>query len=352
MKEYAILSDDRLFLDRLRGMSILRVVLAHLGLSWFYPPYSHYVSIFLPILFFVSGAISLPIFLRAQSTFQYTVKRISSVLAPYYIIAVAIILLGFIFIPGNITFSIEEAWRWLFIMPKSTDAHFPIGQVWFLRSLAVIVLLSIPVYLMSLRRPDLLLIPVAVSILLSTCQLYQEIHQYFYLFGFNLYQPLANAGFFFFGSWYYWRGGIPGWSLVTGALVLALTSALVLLTSEFTYHLKEHLFSPTFYYVGLSFSAIFIVLALKKPIQLVLDKMAIIDRFVHVLSDNAYAVFILHSLMVALVERYLGLVDVARDWRLAALKIFIVIVSTIIIAIPVTILTKKVSRSVAAAVKP
>lgn len=64
--------------------------------------------------------------------------------------------------------------------------------------------------------------------------------------------------------------------------------------------------------------------------------MHIIGRLVHVLSANAYAIFILCSLMVAVVKRYLGLVDVTRDWRLAVLKVLIVTTSTIIIAIPVT----------------
>ncbi len=346
MNNYSIIPDDRLFLDRLRGMSILRVVLAHLGLSWFYPPYSNYISVLLPILFFVSGAISLPIFIRAKSVFEYTVKRISSVLIPYYIIAIAIILAGFIFIPGNIKFPVEEAWRWLFIMPKSTDAHFPIAQVWFLRSLAVIVLLSIPIYYMSMRNPNLLLVYVAISIFISLIQLYHEIHQYFYILGYNLYQPLTNAGFFFFGSWYYWRGGFSYMSLGIGTIMIVLISVAALLFSEYTLNIDEHLYSPTFYYVGLSFSAILISLILKTPIQFILDRIPCVDRFVHVLSDNAYAIFILHSLSLDLVERYLNLVDVAHDLKLAVLKIFIVVASTIIVAVPVTRITKKISRTV------
>jgi len=78
-----ISSSDQHYINIMRGISILRVVLVHLGLSWFYPPYSQYVSIFLPVLFFVSGAVSYYSFLRSKAVVVYLIKRLSLILVPF-----------------------------------------------------------------------------------------------------------------------------------------------------------------------------------------------------------------------------------------------------------------------------
>lgn len=59
---------------------MLRVLLVHLGLGWFWPPYSTYIGIFFPLLFFASGAVSYNSFLNASSLSAYSYKKSAALL--------------------------------------------------------------------------------------------------------------------------------------------------------------------------------------------------------------------------------------------------------------------------------
>ena len=91
---YDISPQNQHYINVMRGISIIRVVLAHLGLSWFFSPYSQYIGILFPVLFFVSGAVSFYSFSRASGIIEYLIKRLVLVLTPFYLFSAVIVTLG------------------------------------------------------------------------------------------------------------------------------------------------------------------------------------------------------------------------------------------------------------------
>jgi len=337
--------EDRIFIDRLRGLSIIRVVLVHLGLSWFYPPYSQFVLVFLPILFFVSGAVSFPVFLRAHNWLHYAVKRLSSVMVPYYVIAATIALILPFFLSSEYSMTVERAVRWLLISPTSEMIPFSLGQLWFLRALLVISILSIPVYLIAERNADYLLVPTAVSIILAYFQTYSDVQKYFYVDFFNLYQPIVNAGFFFLGSYLFIKKGLMGTKTLTLLLMGSIAAAFFsYMDGGLTINMANHSYAPNLYYVGLSAAIIFIVLLAKPLIQKFLTYFRLIDYFVLLYSKHAYSVFIIHSILIYLSEALFGWEDVMARPGIAFAKIAFVMFGSLIISFPVTAITRRVSK--------
>lgn len=151
--EERISPTDALFLDRARGLSILRVVLVHLGLSWFFPPYSQFVHMFLPLLFFVSGAVSFYSFKRAPGVGNYSLRRLLSIVMPYYVIIAGAFLYVWLTELRLPQFHGSELLDWLFINPDVADMPFPMGQVWFIHAMAIMIILALPVFLASRNSP-------------------------------------------------------------------------------------------------------------------------------------------------------------------------------------------------------
>lgn len=337
--------DDRIFIDRLRGLSIIRVVLVHLGLSWFYPPYSQFVLVFLPILFFVSGAVSFPVFLRAHDWLHYAVKRLSSVIVPYYVIAAAIVIILPVSLSSEYSMTAERAVQWLLISPTSEMTPFSLGQLWFLRALLVISILSIPVYLLAKRNANYLLVPVVASILLAYFQTYSDVHEYFYIDFFNLYQPVVNAGFFFLGSYLFIKKGSMGPKTIIVLLMGSIAAALFsYMDAGLSINMADHSYAPNLYYVGLSAAIIFTVMLAKPLIQKFLGYFQLIDYFVSLYSKHAYSVFIIHSILIYLSEVLFGWEDVMARPGIAFAKIAFVMFGSLIISIPVTAITRRVSK--------
>jgi len=337
--------DDRLYIDRLRGLSILRVVLVHLGLSWFFTPYSQFVLVFLPVLFFVSGAVSFPVYLRAKTAMHYGVKRLISVAFPYYFIIGIILVVYFVFYSPGYSLVGEPLLRWILISPTSNLMPFPLGQVWFLRALLVIILLSIPLYSVGRQFPSALLLPVGLSLVLSFVQSYKEINDLFYIGFFNSYQSMANAGFFFFGSYYYACKSTIGTKSLCVLLLLSLLSSMsIFFHADLDINMAEHTFSPNLYYIGLSFSAIFAVLLLKPYVQWFLDAVPRFDRLILLFSKHAYGIFIIHSFLIYFSEVVLGWQGVSSLPLQALGKVTLVVFGSLILAIPVTNITKRCSN--------
>ncbi|PXX90729.1 hypothetical protein DIT71_09280 [Marinobacter vulgaris] len=339
-----ISSDDRIFIDRLRGLSIIRVVLVHLGLSWFLTPYSQFIHVFLPILFFVSGAISYPVYLRAESIRYYSFKRLLSIIIPYYLIVGFIVSIYYLFFASFEELSPYTLARWFLVSPATEMMPFNLGQIWFLRALIIIILISIPLFLFARVSLKILAIPIFISIILSASELVWNISSIFYIGFFNFYQPIVNMGFFFFGAYYY----AAAENFSSKKLSLLFLISLFLSYASFKYfdldlNMANHTFSPNLYYISLSFAVIFLVLLLKPVIQLIFEKIKIIDKFVGLYSKHAYGVFIIHSFLIHYSEVEFGWENVASDPLRAIFKVSFVLFGSLLIAIPVTKITKPVT---------
>ena len=131
-------SNDSAYLNLLRGASVIRVMLVHLGLSWFYPPWSYYIGIFLPILFFVSGAVSFQNYLNKPFG-VFLFKRIIGLWIPFFLLTIPVVL---IFSSRNLSVDTVSLTRWLLLWPPQSLFPFPIGQIWFINVLLLMVVIS------------------------------------------------------------------------------------------------------------------------------------------------------------------------------------------------------------------
>ena len=241
----------------LRGISIFRVVLAHLGLTWFYPPYSTYIGVFLPVLFFVSGAVSYLSYCRYGSIVTYYVKRISSVAVPYYLIVLVVFF--YIFVLNEFNYQVgvfNLIFNWLTFNPMAVQSTmpFPLGQVWFIHSLIIMAIFSPAIFFMINNKKSALFFFVILIFVISVVQCFYNFSSLLYIAGHNFYQPLSNSLFFIFGSFYIkYREYLTRKSLLVSTLFFILISYLFFRITGISVDIRDHSYSPDFYYISCSF---------------------------------------------------------------------------------------------------
>ncbi|WP_372985204.1 acyltransferase family protein [Marinobacter sp.] len=328
---------ERVFIDRIRGLSIIRVVLVHLGLSWFYTPYSQFVHNLLPLLFFVSGAVSFYSLSRSNGFGLYLIKRLLSIVGPFYVIALSAMVVFWIYNNQAPSFNIKEIVRWLTIIPESSDTPFPMGQIWFIHAMVIIVLVTVPFLVMARNSSVPLLFLIIFSIVLSVFHQSIGVSNNFSILGHNFYQGLVNVGFFVFGALYYKRLELFDFKFLLGLLIVSMTVALTnVFWLNVDVNMANHTYAPDTYYLSGSYAAILSVLLLKRLINKILDDWSLADRVVLFFSKHAYSVFIVHSFSIYFLETKFGLVNVIDDLVLAAVKIFSVFMISAAISVPVT----------------
>jgi len=350
-----ITKSNRDFLDCLRGASILRVVLGHLGLFWIYRPYSEFFHALLPLLFFVSGAVSFGSFLRSSSVANYLLRRLIGILTPYYVL---IALVYGLYLGWNGQFppsaSGESLWRVLFITPMKADTPFPLGQVWYLHALVIITFLALPFFHWARSSIGCLLLPILASLALTALQFVVDSDHRFVWFGHNFYQAFANASFFFFGALYIQTLERWQWQRLLPALCLALLVAMILLVrlSKTPVGLAHHSYAPDLYYVGCAYIALTLLLALRLWLIRALDGVQWLKRFLLYTSKHAYSIFLIHSFFIFAAEEWLGLMNVAQAPLLALAKIALVLSASFAAAPLLTHLCKPVSKWLTARFAP
>lgn len=62
---------DSTFLLYLRSLSIFIIVFGHVGGFWVFKPYSEFLQVFVPMFFFISGAVSFYSFNRSSNLTDY-----------------------------------------------------------------------------------------------------------------------------------------------------------------------------------------------------------------------------------------------------------------------------------------
>ncbi|RBP25682.1 surface polysaccharide O-acyltransferase-like enzyme [Marinobacter pelagius] len=335
---------ERVFIDRIRGLSIIRVVLVHLGLSWIYTPYSQFVHNLLPLLFFVSGAVSFYSLSRSNGFGLYLIKRLLSIVGPFYVIALSAMVVFWIYNYQFPTFNIKEIVRWLTIIPESSDTPFPMGQIWFVHAMVIIVLITVPFLVMARSSSLPLLFLIVLSIVLSVFHQAIGVSNNFSILGHNFYQGLVNVGFFVFGALYYKRLEFFDFKCLFGLLIVSITVALTnVFWLNVDVNMANHTYAPDTYYLSGSYSAIIFVLLLKRLINKILDNWSLADSVVLFFSKHAYSVFIVHSFSIYFLETKFGLVNVIDNPALAAVKVASVFIISAAISVPVTWVTNWVT---------
>lgn len=340
-----ISEETRDYLNSLRGVSILRVVLGHLGLFWLFPPYSEFFHALLPLLFFVSGAVSYGSYLRTTSNGSYLYRRLVGIAAPYYAIIFAGLLIGFL---GNISASqptFDSILRILSITPKSGDVFFPIGQVWFIHALVLIVVFGLPFFMLSRNNLLWLFPPIIVSLIVAIIEFFSSIYGSFFVAGHNLYQPVVNAGFFFLGALYITQVNHPKLKpIVIGAAVLTgLGATAVPLVFQTDVGLSSHAYAPDIYYLLCSLFAIALVVIMRKIIISVIYNLSYVKSALDFVSTHAYSIFMTHSFFIYASEEWLGLMSVKGSLVAIVAKVSIVLAASFATAPVATAMTKKLS---------
>jgi len=347
---YAKLSkNDSAYIDLLRGISIIRVVLVHLGLSWIFPPYSEVIHVFLPILFFVSGAVSVFSFYRADSVTDYLLKRLISTSVPYFVV---------IFISFSVIWILNKKipeinyyiiYQWITFNPIAVPdtMPFPLGQVWFLHVLVILTLISPAFFILAKKNTNLLIIPILISLFFGSIQHYKNIGTELFLDQHNFYQTVSNMGFYFFGAYYYQNK-----EKFTNRVWLALISSSIIIIICLIFFVNKsnsmshHSYHPDLFYILSSFCIIFIFLCSKNAVETVINKIILIKSILNFSSRHSFSIYLLHSLLVYWSEIYLGLIGVMNSPVLATFKIIFVFLGTAILSIPTSFITKKISRKI------
>jgi hypothetical protein len=341
-----ISEDNRLFLDILRGGSIFRVVLAHLGLSWIYQPYSGYVLVFLPLLFFVSGAVSYGSFKRKSNTANYILNRIVTLAVPYYLLLIVSFFCLFVYERGIARFDYYLIFQYLsFNAANFSDSWpVPLGQVWFIHSLFFIVILSVFIFHLSKISPLFLVAGLLSSLALGLAQSFYSVGESFWILKHNLYQPLSNLGFFTFGAYYYIHK-----ERFTNKLNRSVFFALFVVTSLFSfffvdnYRIDAHFYYPDLFFMLCCYTAIFLVLSLEAEILYLVKRVSILGKFLLFMNRNAYSVFLIHGYIVYVLAIKFGLMDLGGDPSRALLKVLGTIIITAIFAVPFTYMCKNIT---------
>lgn len=337
---------DSLYIDQMRGISIIRVVLGHLGLFWIFPPYSEFFMSLLPLLFFTSGAVSILTYSRATSVKSYIRKRFIGLLTPFYLIAIISFLVLIIFSPSEVEVTTEKLVRWILINPSHSSMPYPLGQIWFLHSLAIILFFSPLIFSLMKRNIFYALVPISLSLVVSAVQFLYPIHDRLYVLNHNFYQPLSNAGFFFLGAMFYSTSKSFDMSFLVKLLALStLTTITIACLPGIDIGLASHSYSPDLYYLSFSFSAIFLLLIAKPLIQEVFTKIKVLNTVVLYASKHSYGIFLIHSFFIFATEQWFGLKGVMGDPIRALLKISIVLAATAIAAPAITYVSKKLTKA-------
>ena len=341
---------DRDFLDILKGASILRVMMVHLGLSWFYPPYSAYVGVLLPIFFFVSGAVSFnSVFNNSHRKFYFT-KRYLALLIPFILFSLPFSIINW----GDLKFThVSSIIRWFLAWPPM-DSYYPIDmrQLWFINALILMFFISYPIFVLSRKSIYILVIAFIFSLLYIPAAEYFNLIEVYkknkilleFSLPMQLHQTLALINYYFLGALFYQIKPPEKTKLL-------LITALLLILGIFLHpslsaigNIGLFFFSRGEYFTVLSYVCIFIILINRDTLLNLFNKLPNIKSLLLILSKNSYSLFLIHTSIILFFEKNLGFDDLGDKPALAIIKMIGVIAISIVIAPVITSINNKVLK--------
>lgn len=345
MNENELTDIDSAFLKYLRGICIFIIVFGHVGGFWIFRPYSEFLHASVPVFFFLSGSVSFYSFRRSQSLYFYYSKRILSLLIPYYLLC---LLSFFVYITTNFklpSYDFNNLLSWLTISASNSIMPFPIGQVWFLKVLIIVIILS-PLYFLIYKSTNYLVVVFLAIIFLSFIQLLADISPIFNLKFINLYTPLIYSSFFIFGFAFFASPKLKDnnkflylMALVSFSLVALLVSFLHL-NIDFAYHN----FPPDIYFVLGSFFLLFIILIFRTRLTSLIKRIRFAELFFSFFHKHTFSIFLLHTFSIYLSEKVLGLVEPPQKTiTYGVVKLVAVLIITCSLSPPFTKISNQLS---------
>jgi peptidoglycan/LPS O-acetylase OafA/YrhL len=331
---------DSRFLAYLRGVSILMIVFMHVGLAWFWKPWSEFLNVFVTIFFFVSGAVLFHSYQRYSSLQPYYIKRLLGLYIPYFLLCLLQLAVYLLQHEGQFPiFDSSKFLAWLEIRPYAVTTPFNIGQVWFLHTLLLISLISPSIFsVIKYRKTRYLIFLILFLLSVSTIQLFYDIDNYFVVFGNNLYKPIIHTLFFTLGAWYFSGQYDCEFKRETYlSFFLGMVLMCILLVHQFDLKIgySYHTYAPDIYYVLGSLSAIVLIIYLKNFFMYLASLNRIIEYALKALYIYTMPIFLLHSFSIFICEDLLGLVHPDHDFVLYGIvKISLVICITLLLSYP------------------
>lgn len=345
-----ISSIDRYFLDILRGASIFRVMMMHLGLSWFYPPYSQYIGIFFPVLFFVSGAASHNSFTTHGNAPLHLIRRTTDTVLPYYIFMLIIFLLG-IFDGRLLITDWREAVNWLLISPTQSSIDYPIGQIWFIKTVLFIHIMMTPIFVAAKDRDWLLPIILILSLTLNFLNETFPIKSFIenaplmnFVDTYSLWNALTLSACYLAGATYFVGNFHVEKKLFPLFVAFLALTFLAFYMSNFDTNYYYHYDNKSAFYVCLSILILISLLFFKNKIIIFIQKFSFVERLLIYCNKHSYALFLLHTVVLYYVEQTLSWQDLSDRPLLAVLRLLIVIMLTMVIAPPFSYVIKNATK--------
>ncbi len=333
---------DSKFLSYLRSVSILIIVFGHVGGFWAFKPYTEFLHVFVPVFFFLSGAVSFFSYNRSKALSDYYKSRLISLLAPYYLLCILSIFV-FIAMQGKIpSFDLSNLLLWLQIRPAAETTPFNVGQVWFLHTLFFITLASPVFFYYVNNNKAIVALIIFLTISASTIQMFADIDGLFSLFGNNIFKPVVHSCFFILGAVCFSTSLSTRRSLLFALMVSSLAVCVGLANSlDINIDFSHHTYAPDLYYVSGSLAAIFAAVILKEHIVRVVQASAILEKILYFFHKHTFSVYLLHSLAIFLAESLFGLVSpTEKTISYGLIKFAVVLAMTCIMAIPFTKLSE------------
>jgi peptidoglycan/LPS O-acetylase OafA/YrhL len=285
------------------------IVFGHVGGFWFFPPWSEFLQVFVPIFFFISGAVSYDSFIRSKSTVHYLKKRIFGILVPYYCICIFSLLVYLVINRSLPSFSVMNVVKWLTIIPDASIMSFPLGQVWFLHTLLIICLVSPLFFYLYRRRSVLLPLFMLFAITASSLQVAYKISPYFIILGNNFFKPIVHSLFFCLGFIMFDSTRIrSNYFSIAAVIFFSVLSYLLVAKLALNPDYEFHTYAPDIYYVAGSLCAIWFCMLARPSIMKIYYTYRFVQPPAQFLFRNTFAIYLLQSFAIYFVEKNFNLV--------------------------------------------
>jgi peptidoglycan/LPS O-acetylase OafA/YrhL len=350
----ALAKEDSEFLKVLRALSTLMIIFGHVGGFWFYRPWSELLQVFVPVFFFISGALFYYSYSANRSCLGFISKRLVQLFVPYYLIA-AFSLIVYVAVNGGLPgLSYSNLLDWLTISPKKDIMPFPLGQVWFLHALAIISFAAPLFYYLYEKKRGYLYAFGAAQLLIAVLQLNGDVAGNFIVLGHNFFKPLMHSLFFWLGfvvlNSPVLRKPKTMAAIIAGTFVLDVWLAWFLkLDPDYALHA----YSPDIFYVTGSLCAIWLLLAARPLFLAALEDYKVLKIAVEYVHKHIFAFFLIHSFAIYFLEEAFGLSHPTNNVALYGIvKLVAVLLLTALLSPPFTFASRKISGLILARITP
>jgi peptidoglycan/LPS O-acetylase OafA/YrhL len=332
-----ISESDSKFLRHLRGLAIVYVVFSHVGGLWFWEPYSRFLSTGMPLFFFISGATCFYSYSRYESIPKYLRTRLVGLLLPYYLLCVVCLLFFFIQKLRMPHVDISSLLAWITITPSAKMMPFPIGQVWFLFALVVIIIVSPVVFYLHKKSILYTFLIIGFTLAVSFLQLFYDVASRFGLFGKDFYRPFFYLSLFSMGFLYFTNMTLFSSKILLYIGIFSLACSLIFIkVFQIQISYLYHMFPPDIYFAAGCVATVCIMLLLRKSFTWSLIRIPLLSKVLDFFYVHTFSVFLLHTLGIYFFEIWFdALFPVKHIWY-GAIKLPIVLIITCILSIPFT----------------